>query len=143
MVENKKVILSIRFWHPSMKPKDIINNINLIPNATQTVCENYKLLDGNKINKINKETYVAFAFYKSENNDVANAIENANSYLNDKICFLKKFKQTGGRCEYYITIVSEREYIFILTSETIKVCSDLGIEISVELYADLKKNKSD
>jgi hypothetical protein len=133
-----RLILSIRFWHPTLIAKDIIDNIEIKPYIVQSIGEKFVLMNGKVTNKTNKETYVVYDFIKTEDNDISTSITCANNCLLKSIYFINKFKKTGGRLNYYITVISGEKYDFILTPTIIKTCERIGVEISVEIFADEK-----
>jgi hypothetical protein len=132
-MEQKKWILSVRFWHPALHAEEITKNIKGIPCVAHTAGEHFITPSGKVMDKINKETYVVYDFKDDLDNYLEDAIETANAFLNDNIEYYNDFKESGGRCEYYITIVSEKCFSFVLEPEIINNCAKLGVKIWVEL----------
>jgi hypothetical protein len=134
-MKQERLFLSVRLWHPFINAEEIVNNINREPNLSQTFGTNYMSPSGKKTNRINKETYIVYDFQNDiVDNDLSDAIQIANAFLFENINYLNIFKKSGGRCDYYITIESERKYVFTMTPEVLNDCAKLGIEIGVEIF---------
>jgi hypothetical protein len=135
-MEEEKYLLSVRLWHPTLQAEEIAKNIEGIPCTAHTVGENFITPSGTITDRINKETYVVYYFRNTQKNDLYDALEIANSFLYDNINYFSEFKKSGGRCDYYITIVSRKMYAFVLDPKIINDCAKLGIEIWVEIFAE-------
>jgi hypothetical protein len=146
--------LSIRFYHPKMLAKDIIDNISLIPSVVKTFDKEYlkKIGKYNMIkNKSDTLTYVVFDIVETDNNDLGCSVEIANNILLEKYKFVKKFYKSGGKIYYSLYILTdpdpdyENRAAFELSPETIKVCMKLGITLGAEIHpycypCELRKN---
>jgi hypothetical protein len=135
------LLLSVRFSHKKISSDEIIENINIIPDVKRNVGEEWIPKNKQTDGKINEITYVAKTIIKTNNIDIENAIKNANELLMKNINYINKFTSSGGEIYYYITIVSTKNYVFELSPEIIKECAILGVEIGVELYADIEEDK--
>jgi hypothetical protein len=134
------LLLSVRFSHKKISSDEIIQNINIIPDVKRSVGEEWTPKNKQTEGKINEITYVAKTIIKTNDIDLENAIKNANEILMKDINYINKFNDSGGEIDYYITIVSTKHYVFGLSPEIIKECAVLGIEIGVELFADIEKS---
>ncbi|MDR1286276.1 MAG: hypothetical protein LBK08_01575 [Treponema sp.] len=134
VLEQEKLILTVRLWHPVMRAEEIVNGIDRTPSLAETAGKNYITPKGVVTNRINKETYVIYDFPRGRGNDLFDAVKTANSFLFENIDFFTQFKKSGGRCDYYITIVSKDNYSFVLDPEIIGECAQLGVQIWVEIF---------
>jgi len=134
------LLLSVRFSHKKISSDEIIQNINIIPDVKRSVGEEWTPKNKQTEGKINEITYVAKTIIKTNDIDLENAIKKANELLMKNLNYINKFNNSGGKIDYYITIVSTKYYGFDLSPEIIKECAVLGIEIGVELFADIEKS---
>ena len=130
-----RILFSVRLWHPFFSVDEITKQIQKEPSTSQSAGENLVTPKGRKINRINKETYVVYDL-PINSYDLADAIRVANNFLFENIDFFNKLKQTGGRCDYFITIDQQKgnSFPFEITSELFKDCSKLDISLGVEIY---------
>jgi hypothetical protein len=138
---NCLLYLSIRFSHPVMDSKEVIDNIGLIPSVSKVFDKKYLEKIG-KLKNINGENekinYITFRILETNDNDIGDAIKITNSKLKNKNEFLNNFIKTGGEIYYYLTVStnSENKATFELKPEIIKECMELGITIGVEVHSN-------
>jgi hypothetical protein len=134
------LLLTIQFFHNKIKGDEIIRNVDIIPDIKRNIGEEWTPKNKYTEGKINKTTYVAKRIIETNDTDIEFAIRKANELLLRKTKYINKFINSGGEINYYITIVSNKKYIFELSPEIFKECALLGIKIGVELYADIENN---
>lgn len=136
-MENQKLFLSVRLWHPYLKAEEITSNIEQKPVTSQTVGELFKTPKGRETSRINAETFVVYDF-SVENNDFIEAIQKGSMFLIKSIDFINELKKTGGKCDYYISINSKTKFSFYISPEIFNVCANLGIHLNVEIYFNME-----
>jgi hypothetical protein len=132
-MKNGRIFLSVRLWHPYFEAEKITSNIEKKATSSQTVGEKYKTPKGREIEKINNETYVVYDF-QDEYNDLTEVIKKANLFLFENYNIYKEIKETGGRCDYYISVATDEKYAFVIPSDVVRDCSKLDVILGVEIY---------
>ena len=125
-----KIFLSVRFWHPFLKVDEIISQIGRRPVTSQNVGEKFISPKGRIIDRLNKESYVVYDF-PITSCDLVNAIRIANDFLFEIFDFVNNLKKTGGRSDYYLSIGIKDRFAFEFLPELFKDCFDLGITLGV------------
>lgn len=140
---NELLILSIRLWHPTISAESIISSIGCHPEVIQRAGEQKKTKKGSPLEGFYEQTYIAFEYLREPDSNLSSAIVKANKYLSSIKSFIFQFIASGGRIDYYISIVSQTWFAFEIYPELIQECADLQVSIGVEIFADIPRSEAD
>jgi hypothetical protein len=136
-MKKEKLFLAVRLWHPSLKAEEITGKINRIPTSIQTAGEKFKTPKGLETKHVNRETFIVYDFLV-DNNNLTDAIKKANLFMCENISLYNEIRKTGGKCDYYITLNTDRKYAFVIPPDIFNECAMLDINLEVEIYTNIK-----
>lgn len=124
--------LSLRITHPSMDPHEISIALGLEPDVKHKVGERRKTPKGTILEGAYLHSYWSCRLQKDER--LSNLISSANKILIEKLPFLTRLTETGGRLEYFIGCFVPPHVGDTLDSKLLKDCACLNVNLSFDMY---------
>ena len=132
------ISVSLQIWHPLLTYEQLQTLFKAIPIAKHSVGENITRKDGKKLLNTYSESYICYSIIEMQNFvEIFDAVKKANCIVSDIIKSKNVFhdlKKTGGRAIYYLSLYTKDHIAFTIPAEISGQLSDLGIELSIEIF---------
>ena len=132
--------LSLRLFHPSINPDDITTLLTLNPDHAWKAGDQIKTPAGDLFNGVREQTYWCRSTY-TEDNYFSAEINDLISYLAPHRDSLHRIKKEGGRTEIYLGLPGSINTGDTLPLETLTKLVDLKVELSIEIFPQMKRQQ--
>lgn len=135
-----KYHVSFRIRHPTINSEDICKELGLEAEFKWKAGEERKTPKGQILQGVNEESYCCFQLKPSRNTGLASFLKRNNKKLYRHKKFLDTIRSTGGKLEYFIGWFVDKDSGEIFDLELLKQLVDLGIDFSIAVYPDNKRD---
>lgn len=138
MTCSAKYKITLRVTHPSLDSKRIGNELGLAPKFAYTAGDKKITPKGTEVPGIRKESFWSHEIDTAEE-PIELAIMRVTASLAEMKDFLRHIYETGGHVEYFIGWFSAKNSGFVLAHSLLGQLSDMGIDLSFDIYPDVDK----
>jgi hypothetical protein len=136
---NYEFRLSLRIWHPSMKPDVISANLELQPEWRHCVGDRRTTPKGNALEGVYKETYWSACLsgedpVDSVNQSLESVMAEACARLARHAAFICSLRESKGRAEFFVGLYGNDNFGLDLSPGLLASVASLGLSVALDIY---------
>lgn len=128
-------IVSLRFFHPTLSPDLVADQLQLTASASWTAGEPRQTPKGTLIGGIRQESYAAFRIADGDDGQLPEALMAALGQLHPHGEFLAMFKQTGGEIAFFVSWHVDGDAGMTLDASLLAEIATLGIDLGINILS--------
>jgi hypothetical protein len=136
-----RFVISLRITHPSMDPEDISTQLHLKASIKRKVGLRRTTPAGTLLAGTNDATFCVFELDAKTRGHLDTSLNALTKKLFRLKPFLQKIRSTGGSIEYFIGLFVKKNTGIMLGKSLMTQLVDLGIDLSLDIYASQQIQK--
>lgn len=130
------VSVSLRIFSQDLTAADIVASLSLTPTRQWTKGETRTTPSGRVLDGVWENTYVTFRLMDGQRIGLADALSSCVRQLNHIASALGKLRQNGAKTELFVGWFLDKDSGDALPSDLLAALSNLGLDLSLDVYTD-------